>query len=174
MSPPDNCSEHTSKVALDSNLSQEKPMKGPFSDLDETSGVLSAAIAHARADGAETSGHAVIIGDRAGIVAWANAAWSRITGIALSETVHKPITHFLEVAEIEFELVDFVGQHFLEGRACMVEFPFETFDQRQIQVQLDVQPIRKAPGELDGFLAVARVLSRSDLSGSVLSLHPTR
>ena len=149
-------------------------MKGPSSHLDEMNSVLSTAIARARAEGAEASGHAVVIGDRAGIVAWANPAWSKITGIALSETVHKPITHFLEVAEIEFELVDFVGQHFLEGRSCMVEFPFETFDQGEIQVQLEVQPIRKAPGELDGFLAVARVLSKSDLSGSALSLRPTR
>lgn len=149
-------------------------MKVPSSHPRQKDSVLSNAIAQARADGAESSDHAMIIGDRTGIVAWANAAWSRITGIPLAETIHKPITHFLEVAEIELELVDFVGQHFLEGRSCLVEFPFETFDHRKIQVHLEVQPIRKAPGELDGFMAVARVFSNHDISSSALSLRSTR
>lgn len=149
-------------------------MKVPSSHPRQKDSVLSNAIEQARADGAESSDHAMIIGDRAGIVAWANAAWSRITGIPLAETIHKPITHFLEVAEIELELVDFVGQHFLEGRSCIIEFPFKTFDQREIQVHLEVQPIRKAPGELDGFVAVARVLVEDDIGGSALSLRPTR
>lgn len=149
-------------------------MEGPSSHSHQTNSVLSNAIARVRSEGAESSNHAVIIGDRTGIVAWANAAWSQITGIPLSETVHKPITHFLEVAEIELELVDFVGQHFLEGRSCIIEFPFKTFDQREIQVHLEVQPIRNAPGELDGFVAVARVLIEDDVGGSALSLRPTR
>jgi len=138
---------------------------------------LAAAIARARAEGADSSRDAVIIGDRTGIVAWANAAWSQITGIPLAETLDKPITGFLEVADIELELVDFVGQHFLEGRTCIVEFPFETFDGRKIQIHLDVQPIRKNPGELDGFIAIAHVteiVSERDVSGSAISLSPTR
>ncbi len=149
-------------------------MAGPSSHFHQTDSALSTAIARVRTEGAESSGNAVIIGDRAGIVEWANAAWSQITGIPLSETVHKPIGHFLEVANIEFELVDFVGQHFLEGRSCVIEFPFETNDGQEIQIHLEVQPIRKAPGELDGFMAVARVFSRHETSGSALSLRPAR
>lgn len=124
-------------------------------------GAVSAAIELACADGAESSDRAVIVGDHAGIVEWANAAWSEITGYPLVDTVHKPITHFLEAAQIELELVDFVGQHFLEGRPCILEFPFETFDQRQIQVHLEVQPIQRTSGEPSAFMAVASVIPRS-------------
>jgi PAS domain S-box-containing protein len=136
--------------------------------------VLADAIAQARIEGAESSDHAMIIGDQTGIVEWANAAWSQITGIPPCETLQKPITHFLEVAEINLELVDFVAQHFLAGRTCMVEFPFETFDQHEIQVHLEVRPIRRAAGELDGFLAVARIGPAHDVGGSALSLRSAR
>ena len=149
-------------------------MKGPTPHPQPTNPLLAHAIAQARTEGAESSEHAMIIGDRTGLVEWANAAWSQITGIPPGETLQKPISHFLDVAEIDLELVDFVGQHFLEGRTCMIAFPFETFDQRQIQVHLEVRPIRKAAGELDGFLAVARAATRRNISGSALSLRSSR
>jgi PAS domain S-box-containing protein len=146
------------------SCSKSEPRDHPFSE----------AIAKALGEGAESSPDAVIIGDRTGIVSWANAAWSQMTGIPLTETVDKPITGFLEVADIELELVDFVGQHFLAGRTCMVEFPFKTFDQREIHIHLEVRPIRRSPGELDGFLAIAQAVAERDISGSPLSLSPTR
>ncbi len=124
----------------------------------QTDNAVSTAIERARAEGAESSAHAVIVGNRAGVVEWANDAWSQITGFPLAETLHKPISHFLEVAGIELELVDFVGQHYLEGRTCTIEFPFETFDEREIQVHLEVQPIRNKAGELDVFVATAHVI----------------
>jgi len=112
-------------------------------------------IARCLAEAAQTSERAIVVGNRAGVVEWANAAWTRITGFPLQETVAKPITHFLEAASIELELVDFVGQHFLEGRDSTIEFPFETFDGRAIWVHLEVQPIRNDQGELSDFVAVA-------------------
>jgi PAS domain S-box-containing protein len=123
-----------------------------------TNNAVSVAIARVLPDDAESSDHAIIVGDRAGVVEWANDAWSRITGFPLAETLHKPISHFLEVAGIELELVDFVGQHYLEGRTCTIEFPFETFDEREIQVHLEVQPVRNKAGELDAFVATANVI----------------
>ena len=132
-------------------------MRHSDSPSRSTDSELLAAIDLACAEGAESSDHAVIVGDRAGVVEWANAAWSEITGFPASETIQKPITHFLAIAEIELELVDFVGQHFREGRTCVVKFPFETFDHRQIQVHLEVRPIHSERGEVGAFLAVARV-----------------
>jgi PAS domain S-box-containing protein len=133
-------------------------MRESSSQRCQTNSAVSTAIERARAEGAESSDHAVIVGNRAGVVEWANDAWSQITGFPLAETLHKPISHFLEVAGIELELVDFVGQHYLEGRTCTIEFPFETFDEREIQVHLEVQPIRNKAGELDVFVATARVI----------------
>ena len=82
--------------------------------------------------GLQNTSFAVVLGNLAGVVEWADDAWTRLTGFPLDQTIQKPITHFLERAGIEVELVDFVGQHFLEGRPCTLEFPFETFDGRSI------------------------------------------
>jgi PAS domain S-box-containing protein len=108
---------------------------------------------------AALSDRAILIGNRAGIVAWANPAWTRITGFPLSETVSKPITDFLGKAAIEIELVDFVGQNFLDGQFSSIEFPFETFDNRSIWVHLDVQPVRNTAGEISDFVATATDIS---------------
>ncbi len=118
------------------------------------------AIARALAEGAETSRRAFLVGNRAGVVEWANPAWTRMTGFPLDETLSKPITHFLREAAIEVDLVDFVAQQFLEGRRSSIEFPFETFDGRSIWVHLEVRPIRDAEGEITEFLAVASDASR--------------
>jgi len=112
-------------------------------------------IATALAQHAAVSDRAILVGNRAGVVGWANEAWTKITGFPLDATLGKPIAHFLGEAEIELELVDFVGQHYLEGRACTIEFPFETFDERSIWVHLEVQPIRNETGEIAEFVAVA-------------------
>ena len=50
-------------------------------------------------------GDAVVVGNRAGVVEWTSDAWSRLTGFPLSETLDKPITHFLTCAGLELELV---------------------------------------------------------------------
>lgn len=112
-------------------------------------------IAAALAQHAVVSDRAVLVGNRAGVVGWVNQAWTEMTGFPLEATLGKPIAHFLGEADIELELVDFVGQHYFEGRPCTIEFPFETFDERSIWVHLEVQPIRNEAGEIVEFVAVA-------------------
>jgi PAS domain S-box-containing protein len=101
-----------------------------------------------------------VVGDLAGVVEWANDAFARLTGIPLAETVHKPVTRFLERAGLEPEVVDFVAQHFFEGRTCRLEFPYERPDGRRLEILLEVDALRDASGEIDRFVAVAR--ARSD------------
>ncbi len=101
-------------------------------------------------------GHAVLVGNLAGVVEWTHEAWSQLTGFPLEETLDKPITHFLDRAGLEVELVDFVAQQFLAGRASTVEMPFETFDGRSIHVRLEVEPLRDENAEIERFIAVAR------------------
>lgn len=96
------------------------------------------------------------VGNLAGVVEWANEAFARLTGIPLAETVNKPVTRFLERAGIELEVVDFVAQHFFEGRTCRLEFPYERPDGRRLDVLLEVDALRDASGEIDRFVAVAR------------------
>lgn len=101
-------------------------------------------------------GDAVLVGTRAGVVEWTDGAWTRLTGFPLDETIGKPIGHFLDHAGLERELVEFVAQHFLEGRGCTVALPFDTFDGRRIDAQLDVEAWHDASGEIARFIAVAR------------------
>ena len=120
------------------------------------------------------SDRAVVVGNRAGIVEWANPAWTRMTGFPLSETIAKPITDFLEQAAVELELVDFVAQNFLDGRLSTIEFPFETFDDRSIWVHLEVQPIRGADGHVLEFVATAADISERHRSEVENGAPPTR
>lgn len=138
---------------------------------------MAAELAQTHGRAALVRGDAVLVGNRAGVVEWASAAFSQLTGFPLGETLDKPITHFLDRAGLEVELVEFVAQHFLEGHACTVELPFETFDQRSIHVHLEVEPLRQNGGPEDGeitrFLAVARDVSGRVLEDSALPLHET-
>lgn len=115
-----------------------------------------------------------VAGNRAGIVEWANDAFSRLTGIALAEIVDKPVTRFLERAGIEVEVVDFVAQHFFEGRPCRLELPFERPDGRHIEVLLEVEPLRDAEGEIDRFDAKAWEQVPPSPNGPVPSDHSLR
>ncbi|MCR9093894.1 MAG: hypothetical protein NXI30_06745 [bacterium] len=101
-------------------------------------------------------GDAVLVGTLAGVVEWTDEAWTRLTGFPLDETVDKPITHFLDHAGLERELVEFVAHHFLEGRPCTVALPFDTFDGRRIDVTLEVERWCDEGTDSSRFIAVAR------------------
>ena len=101
-----------------------------------------------------------VVGNLAGVVEWANEAFGRLSGIPLCETLDKPVTRFLERAGIDLEVVDFVAQHFFEGRSCRVEFPFERPDGSRIDVLLEVEALRDEHGEIERFLAIAREQGR--------------
>ncbi len=130
-------------------------MYGSRSQTRRVEGAVTTAIARVRAEGGEASEDAILVGDAAGIVEWANASWTRMTGSTRDETVHKPISHFLDSAGIELELVDFVGRTFLEGRPCVIEFPFEMPEGREIRIRLEVESLRGGSGEPAAFVATA-------------------
>ncbi len=120
-------------------------------DEADISPVIARKIA-ARASGAD---EAIVVGNRAGVIEWANAAWTKVTGYPVDDAIAKPIGWLLDAAEIEPSVVDFVQRHFLTGRRCEVEFPVTTPDGRPIWVHLDVEPFKNALGEISDFVAVA-------------------
>jgi hypothetical protein len=101
-------------------------------------------------------GNAVVVGSRAGIVEWADPSWQVLTGFPLEQTLDKPISHFLEQAGLEVELVEFVAGHFLQGLRCEVALTFDTLDGRTLDLHLEVEPLRNRSGEVDRFVAVVR------------------
>ncbi len=99
--------------------------------------------------------NAVVIGNRAGVIEWANEAWSRVTGYALDESISKPVLTFLREVDVEPGVVDFVGSCFARGEVCEVEVPITTPDGRNLWIQLRVEPLRDASHEVTDFIAIA-------------------
>lgn len=120
-------------------------------DDADVSPVIARKIA-ARASGAD---EAIVVGNRAGMIEWANAAWTKVTGYAVDDAIAKPIGWLLDTADIDPTVVDFVQRHFLSGRRCEVEFPVTTPDGRALWIHLDVEPFKDALGEISDFVAVA-------------------
>lgn len=116
---------------------------------------VSPAIAKKIAARASRADEAVIVGTRAGVIEWANAAWSKVTGFKVDDAVDKPIGWLLDAAEIDADVVDFVQRHFMTGLRCEVELPVITPDGRSLWIHLDVEPFRDAQGEVADFVAVA-------------------
>lgn len=96
-------------------------------------------------------------GNAAGVVEWADPAFAELTGIALEELAQKPVSRLLERVGIDLAVVDFVAERYFEGGVCRVEFPFERPDGAQLDVLLEVEPLRSPSGEIDRFVATAHV-----------------
>jgi PAS domain S-box-containing protein len=113
------------------------------------------AIEQKLARGARQSERAMIVGNRAGVVEWANDAWTRVTGYALDESVDKPVAGFLEHVDIEPGVIDFVAGCFRSGRVCELEIPLRPPTRDEIWIQLRVEPLFDARGEVSDFIATA-------------------
>ena len=53
------------------------------------------------ATGARQSDRAIVVGNRAGVIEWANDAWTRVAGYSLQESIDKPVSGFLEDIDID-------------------------------------------------------------------------
>jgi len=99
--------------------------------------------------------NAIVVGNRARVIEWANEAWSRVTGYALDESISKPVLTFLREVDVEPGVVEFVGSCFARGEVCEVEVPITTPDGRNLWIQLRVEPLRDASHEVTDFIAIA-------------------
>jgi PAS domain S-box-containing protein len=111
------------------------------------------------ASGARQSERAIVVGNRAGVIEWANDAWTRVTGYALNESVSKPVMGILSEAEIDADVVDFVASCFEQGRMCELELalkpPQRPPDQGSLWIHLRIEPLFDTRGEVSDFIASA-------------------
>jgi PAS domain S-box-containing protein len=98
---------------------------------------------------------AVAVGNRAGVVEWANAAWGRVTGYALDDAIAKPIGDVLAEAGIERGVIDFVGRCFQRGEPCEIELPLDPPDGARRWIHVAVESLRDRHGEVSHFAAIA-------------------
>ena len=98
---------------------------------------------------------AVAVGNRAGVVEWANAAWSRITGYALDDAIAKPIGELLASAGIDLDVIDFVRGRFERGEPCEIELPLDPPGADRRWIHVAVESLRDRHGEVSHFAAIA-------------------
>jgi len=98
---------------------------------------------------------AVAVGNRAGVVEWANAAWSRVTGYALEDAIAKPIGDLLGTAGIEGDVIDFVRRRFECGEPCEIELPLDPPDKPRRWIHVSVESLRDRHGDVSHFAAIA-------------------
>lgn len=122
---------------------------------DGRSNRISPEIAQRLTQNAQNSDTAIVLGNRAGVIEWANRAWSKVTGYALDRYVRKPVGDFLDRLDIEPDVVRFVGDCFRQGKPCEVDVPLSTPAGEPIWIHLRVEPIFDAYGEASEFIAVA-------------------
>ncbi len=123
--------------------------------MDDPKFSIPASIARKLSLGACHAENAIVVGNRAGVIEWANEAWSRVTGYALDESISKPVLTFLREVDVEPAVVEFVGSCFTQGKVCEVEVPITTPDGRNLWIQLRVEPLRDDSHEVTDFIAIA-------------------
>jgi PAS domain S-box-containing protein len=99
------------------------------------------------------------MGDRAGLIHWANGGWRELIGMPRDESIGKPIGSLLEQFSVDPGVVSYVSRRFLAGKTCEVEFPFQDPSGERRWLHVRVNPSRDADGEVTRFVAVARDIS---------------
>lgn len=98
----------------------------------------------------------VVMGDRAGMVEWANSGWRELVGLSLDESETKPIGSLLDRFEVDPCVVSYVSRRFLAAEVCEVEFPFVDPTGRRRWLHVRVNPRRGRDGDVTRFVALAK------------------
>lgn len=139
----------------------------------DSSFVIPPRVARKLARSADGNANAIVVGSRAGVIEWANDAWTRVTGYALDESISKPVLSFLRNVDVESGVVDFVADCFRQGKVCEVEVPLTTPRGEFLWIQLRVEPLRGADAEVSDFIAIATDITerkRVQSSGEVAEI----
>jgi PAS domain S-box-containing protein len=122
------------------------------------------------ASGARQSERAIVVGSRAGVIEWANDAWTRVTGYALNESISKPVAGFLAEVDIDHDVIEFVSGCFQQGRVCELELPLTPPHRSELWIHLRVEPLFDARGEPSDFIASATDITSRKRAESPSSL----
>lgn len=133
--------------------------------------LIPASIAQKLAVRASHADEAVAVGNRAGVIEWANGAWTKITGWPLDELVDKPVTRLLNEIGVDHNVLDFVQSRYLAGLRSVVELPIETPEGRSLWIHLEVEPYRDQSGDVSDFVAVVRDITDQREAERALERH---
>jgi len=123
---------------------------------------------------AQSSDEAVAVGNRSGLIEWANASWNRITGYAVDQVVGKPVVQLLDEVGIDPTVVEFIHLNFLACKRSVVELPIEAPDGRSLWIHLEVDPVRDEFDDVSDFVAVATNITDLRVAEIALDRHLER
>ena len=67
---------------------------------------------------------ASVLGNRAGLIEWANEDFGDLVGLSAGATLQKPIGSLLDRFGVDPAAVGYVSRRFLAGETCDLELPY--------------------------------------------------
>jgi diguanylate cyclase (GGDEF)-like protein/PAS domain S-box-containing protein len=104
---------------------------------------------------ADRTRNAVLIVDDQARLAWANAAFTEVTGYTLDEARSQPLSALMQIEGRNDTRAAAMARALAEGSALRLEMPTRSKHGRSHWVDVDLQPLRSEAGRLTGFVAVA-------------------
>ncbi len=104
---------------------------------------------------AELTTNAVMIADGRQRLVWVNEAFSRLTGYRLGEALGRSLDGLLRSQPAEQTALARLQTDLRAGRGTRTQVLNRRKDGRELWLDIDVQPLRDAGGQAEGFVAVA-------------------
>jgi PAS domain S-box-containing protein len=118
---------------------------------------------------AATTDNLVVITDSKGNIEWVNEAFTRLTEYTLAEVLGRRPGQFLQGAETNKSTIAYMHNQVVQGHPFKAEILNYSKSGRRYWIDLEVQPIRDAEGELRNFIAVERDIT--ERKNAVRELH---
>ncbi len=110
----------------------------------------------------------VVVTDAAQRITWVNPAFEQFTGYTMAEVTGRSPGSFLQSEDTDPDSVQELRAAFAAGQPVRLEIQNRTKSGRAYWVDLDIQPIRDARGELTGFIAMqSDITARKKLEGAL-------
>ncbi len=103
---------------------------------------------------AAATSNAVIVADSLGRIEWVNEGFVKLTGYTLPEVLGKRPGSFLQGPDSNPETAAFMKERLLNGQSVKVEIVNYGKTGRRYWLDVEIQPIRNAQGELTHFMAI--------------------
>ncbi len=104
---------------------------------------------------------ASVLGNRAGLIEWANEDFGDLVGLSAGATLQKPIGSLLDRFGVDPAAVGYVSRRFLAGETCDLELPYTAPAGGERWLHVRVEPSTDASGDVARFAAFARDITEA-------------
>ena len=108
----------------------------------------------------ERTDNSVMITDTGGRIEWVNAAFSRVTGYLPDDVIGRSPRVILERNDIDAEATRRMAGGIASGRGFREQVILYTKDERRLWIDIECEPLLDDAGQLTGFMALGRDITR--------------